>query len=375
VYTSKLAQLVDFKRELKYNVYFSSFQTSYRKRKNLYRESRGISDCTVHFSWMVRPIGYARMGPGVLGRGWGIGLWGGTEGDGWNASRWSAKGSNFDGTTEPGPGIARSQKEALMLRIGQLDHAWLRFTFPTSLLGNRKYEIFKKYPGVRYAPEVAKGVWVAPMEAFDWLIVVGESIGLQFKLDGKLEDFLNSPPGPPPKVNPKAHPYQQDGVEYILEDKAFFLAYEMGVGKTLSCIEAIRLSGAQRILVVCPAIARDSTWPDEIKKWWPECPLEVSPLQGRKTIPLSKGISVVSYGCLDKTITFTKYDMVILDESHYCCNSGTARTNHVKILRKHNPQSYWVQLTGTPIGNKPADLWQQLDLLYPRRYGTRTVYV
>ena len=47
------------------------------------------------------------------------------------------------------------------------------------------------------------------------------------------------------------------------------LADQPGAGKTLQAIEACKLVGATRVLIVCPAVAL-AVWRDEIKDCWPE---------------------------------------------------------------------------------------------------------
>src|SRR4051812_8971031 len=52
------------------------------------------------------------------------------------------------------------------------------------------------------------------------------------------------------------YPYQIEGAKWLAERKLALLADEMGVGKTAQVIRACDDIGAERILILCPAVAR-----------------------------------------------------------------------------------------------------------------------
>ena len=68
------------------------------------------------------------------------------------------------------------------------------------------------------------------------------------------------------------HPYQQAGIEAILEKSGVALWMEMGLGKTVVTLTAIdqliydRLE-ISRVLIVAPKKVAEATWQDEAKKW------------------------------------------------------------------------------------------------------------
>ena len=68
------------------------------------------------------------------------------------------------------------------------------------------------------------------------------------------------------------HEYQKYAIDYIKTHPITALFLDMGLGKTVTTLTAIRdlmydTFEVQRVLVVAPLrVARD-TWPDEIKKW------------------------------------------------------------------------------------------------------------
>jgi SNF2 family DNA or RNA helicase len=165
-------------------------------------------------------------------------------------------------------------------------------------------------------------------------------------------------------------PYQKETVERILHERQYLIAYDMGLGKTVTAIEALRRAEVRSALIVHPAIAR-STWTRELALWWKNSPV-INILRTTTSKPSPNMINIVSYGCAkalleDQTI----WDAIILDEIHYIKNSRSKRTKALLDVRKRvHKKSLVLGLTGTPIDDKPSDLWQQLDFLRPRRYGS-----
>ena len=68
------------------------------------------------------------------------------------------------------------------------------------------------------------------------------------------------------------HDYQKYAIEYIKSHPIIALFLDMGLGKTVTTLTAIRdlmydAFEVKRVLVVAPLrVARD-TWPDELRKW------------------------------------------------------------------------------------------------------------
>lgn len=68
------------------------------------------------------------------------------------------------------------------------------------------------------------------------------------------------------------HPYQQAGIDAILEKPGVALWMEMGLGKTVVTLTAIdqliydRLE-ISRVLIVAPKKVAEATWQDEAAKW------------------------------------------------------------------------------------------------------------
>ena len=73
----------------------------------------------------------------------------------------------------------------------------------------------------------------------------------------------------------KLYPYQDFGRAWLWPKQYAILADDMGLGKSAQAITASR--DFDRILVVCPAIAREN-WAREFKMWRPDSH-PVTPLQ------------------------------------------------------------------------------------------------
>lgn len=159
--------------------------------------------------------------------------------------------------------------------------------------------------------------------------------------------------------------WQVDGAAWLATKRHALLADEMRVGKTLTALEGARLVGADRILVVCPAVARFN-WARNIKDH----------LGGAVQIIFRRNDATVGPVCIASydlaTVAATEtWDLVILDESHYLrrCEAGRTKTILGKGGLIHRAARTWF-LSGTPAVNHYGELWQTLYVcgLYPKGY-------
>jgi len=173
--------------------------------------------------------------------------------------------------------------------------------------------------------------------------------------------------------------FQKDGVRFLsLHDQAL-LADDMGLGKTVQGLVAI--PDNSRVIVVCPSAVKYN-WRDEIALWRPDYSVRI--IKGKKddNIIADYGeIVIVNYDILPKwlipsrdsgkknrkgdpileadipteKLSGLKETIVIFDEGHLVKNYKAKRTQKVTQLTK-NVSKVWV-LTGTPLMNRPFDLW------------------
>lgn len=171
-------------------------------------------------------------------------------------------------------------------------------------------------------------------------------------------------------------PFQEQVVDETFKrfnGRALF-ALEMGCGKTPIAIRAARrfvkqnaLDGPQYpIVIVCPASLR-LNWLREVERFWPD--VKSAAVIETKT-PLAYQVMILSYEQAAKRfkeLMLRKPVVCIADESHYLKNPKAARTRAMQYLFKSTPCR--LLLTGTPILNRPIELWAQLDLL-GQSFGT-----
>jgi superfamily II DNA or RNA helicase len=172
------------------------------------------------------------------------------------------------------------------------------------------------------------------------------------------------------------YPYQWAGVKFLFENAHALLADDLGTGKTIMTIVALKAliqqARLQRALIICPSSALYQ-WKDEIEKWAPE--LKVSLIWGpqrdaRKALwNAPTHIFITTYDSLRSDIEYdilskdqySFFDIVILDEAHGIKNT---KSRGFHAIGKLQSRSRWA-LTSTPIQNKIEDLASIFEFVYP----------
>lgn len=173
-----------------------------------------------------------------------------------------------------------------------------------------------------------------------------------------------------PKTKP--FPHQVEATEYITSKASVPLFDEQGLGKTKIVIEALCNNMEQGIidgaLIICKKHLIDN-WKDEIGT---HSHLKYIVLRGNAN---EKGLKFMGYshfyiinyesviGEVERLKMFLKIRKmaIVLDESHKIKNPNaktTKATLDLKDLAKKR-----IIITGTPIANKPLDLWTQFYFL------------
>lgn len=173
-------------------------------------------------------------------------------------------------------------------------------------------------------------------------------------------------------VDPRLEKYQVLDVNKMVSLDSCLNRNPMGLGKTVEAIATIRGLQSRSVLIVAPKIVMPQ-WRDQIKAWWPERADDVfiygaTDAKKRKVVPGS--IVIINYekllneGNLNKLRQFS-WDALIADEAHKIKNPNSKRTRALKAI----PSVRRYALTGTPILNKPDDLWSILHFLDWRYSG------
>lgn len=180
-------------------------------------------------------------------------------------------------------------------------------------------------------------------------------------------------------------PFQKAGIAYAMERPNVLIADEPGLGKTIQALGVINSDPSiKNVLVVCPASLKIN-WEREARKWLVR-DFEVAVINGSKAEFPAGGVAILNYDILNKyrrQIDRIKWDCLIFDESHMLKNDRAARTKAAlgKWHRDHTKRVEPIRarrrifLTGTPILNKPAELWTTISSLDPTTWKYWKDYV
>ena len=198
---------------------------------------------------------------------------------------------------------------------------------------------------------------------------------------------------------------QKEGVKFLLSNKKCILADGMGSGKTIQSIVASICTNVDKILIICPASVK-STWKRELRYYVDE--KDITIVNGNNWGETTK-FTIINYDILDnfytvptenvieevvtkdennnivtKLVTKTKkstkkavieecmknsrlfqekFGCVIVDEVHRMVNNKSIRYQVIDDLFKRTRPPFRFLLTGTPMTNKPMNLYYILKLI------------
>lgn len=160
-------------------------------------------------------------------------------------------------------------------------------------------------------------------------------------------------------------PLQIEGAAFLAQRRVALLADEPGFGKTAQAVVACDMIGARRILVVTTASAR-ANWINEFNMWslWGRSAAAVYTTKG--PVPDTEIVVVAwsNVAALREDLHAQKWDVLILDESHYAKSPAAARTEAVTGWLAPVAGNVWC-LSGTPAPNSPLDLFPIISLALP----------
>lgn len=154
-------------------------------------------------------------------------------------------------------------------------------------------------------------------------------------------------------------PYQKVGIQFASQRRYTLLADEMGLGKTIQAIGLVNLIRPNRVMVICPAIMK-LRWQHELNEWLVD-QYQIVVLNSKPVLNHGKAIHIVNYDILGKH-SFGEYDIVIVDEAHYIRNPQAQRTKLTQQIIHSSRAKHVLFLTGTPVLNKPIDLFPILKI-------------
>jgi hypothetical protein len=159
------------------------------------------------------------------------------------------------------------------------------------------------------------------------------------------------------------YPYQRTGVEWIAPRMSALLTDEMGLGKTVQALLALPDNAAA--LVIVPGAVRFA-WEGEVRRWRPDLSPAVVASRRQFRWPVAGEVVIATYGVMpdpEEIPGMPPVGMVMMaDEAHLLKNPRAKRTARWQGLREQVSASQgrvWL-ITGTPLLNRPPELWHVL---------------
>ncbi|MBC7793213.1 MAG: DEAD/DEAH box helicase, partial [Clostridia bacterium] len=184
----------------------------------------------------------------------------------------------------------------------------------------------------------------------------------------------NAPPvaTPPKDLNGTLRDYQARGLDWLSmlhrHRLTGILADDMGLGKTVQALALLLKvkedEGQKPSLVIAPTSVV-TVWRDEAARFAPtlKTVLWHGPPKERQAIDIAScDVVVTSYGVLRRDaelLSANAFRYVILDEAQSAKNAASQNARAIRQLKSERR----LALTGTPVENRPDDLWAIFDFL------------
>jgi len=170
--------------------------------------------------------------------------------------------------------------------------------------------------------------------------------------------------------------YQKQAVKRIHQlNGRVLLADEMGLGKTLEGLQWLHESKNFPAIVICPATLK-WLWKSEALN---HLGIHSSILHGTKPpksqLTKTRRLTILNYDILqywEGYIKSIKPKTLIIDECHFTKTRGALRSRITKRLSRSIP--YIIAMSGTPLTNRPSELWNILNIIRPDLYPNFITY-
>lgn len=229
----------------------------------------------------------------------------------------------------------------------------------------------------RYYPEIAKEILNSPQ--FEEARKVSQAYIDSFEASMATSSDKTFPA--PEGFN--YYPYQAAGIEYLINHDGGLLADDCGLGKTIQVLGFANAKDCKRIIVVCPAILKEN-WVEEANTWLVKDYnlYRVSPGKPFPKVEGDRWLLAINYANLKRyfdQLHNLKPDLFVADEAHKITNWKTINKNGEEVERgtdraiysykMANKADYSIFVTGTPIVNRPQDLWPLIHHANPEYWN------
>lgn len=161
--------------------------------------------------------------------------------------------------------------------------------------------------------------------------------------------------------------FQEEGLGFLLRTDRGLLADEMGLGKTVQALAMLSETGAYPALIVAPPHLMRN-WQNEIERFVrrPDgTPLQVHVIKGLKPYQLPQAdIYLMHYLLLrgwKEALPQAEIPTVIFDEIQELRHAGTEKYSAASLVA--DAASRVIGLSGTPIYNRGAEIWNVVNIL------------
>lgn len=245
-------------------------------------------------------------------------------------------------------------------------------------------DLIRSIPGARW--DLENKWWNVSLEMSNRrrLLEVADKIGIEVPPSLRIVEVSEEAQN---ATDAGLYPFQVEGVNFLAHKQKVLLGDDMGLGKTVQSLMGIPSNG--NALVICRAGLKYN-WLDEVNKWRPD--LKPVVLSGRKNFrwPKAGEVVIINSDVLPKEFDTPKkktgevmedyWDRLkryrqdlkdnnpesanvtlIVDEAHDFKNKEAARTRKVKEFGRLAHKL--IGLTGSPLTNRPVDLFGVLNTL------------
>lgn len=164
--------------------------------------------------------------------------------------------------------------------------------------------------------------------------------------------------------------YQERAVLDAMHSPFRYMAFDMGLGKTLIMLDYLKRTG-KKALVIAPLLVATRTWPHEIVKW---TDFTFTVLHGEEKDELyhmTPDIKIISYDGIkwfyDMIVKHGPVDLkervLILDEATAIKSPRSVRFKRLAPMRNFFKKTGVFCLSGEPMPNGYTDLWSQYFMI------------
>ena len=192
--------------------------------------------------------------------------------------------------------------------------------------------------------------------------------------------------GQPPVSTAPLWAHQLLAYDYAQSQPNVMLAMGMGTGKTKVATDLIQNSADRRVLIVCRRKVGVNVWPAQLRQWLahPEdwlidvltsegASVSVAKRTARMQASLAAAdryIAIINYEAVTNEpmasmLRSVEWDRIILDESQHISAHDSKRSKFLAQLKATRR----LCLTGTPMHDRPMDVFGQYRFLDPGIYG------